>query len=115
MRLTSQLFVAAHLRRCSSEGVAAALIRKGAPEAGAIFVIVDRLDGTSDLYGPAPQTAFDGDQAPTSRLFDLVAERSSAADIDARLAREARFDPDFWVMAIEDRGGRPFLELAPAT
>jgi hypothetical protein len=112
MRLTSALFVSAHIRRCYVEGAAAAVLRHGADEAGAIFVAVDRLDGTSDLYAPAPQTAFD--DSPSDRLFQRVAERATADQLKARLDREARFDPDMWVLAIEDRDGRSFLGLAPA-
>ena len=59
MRLKSALWVAAYLRRCQIEGAAAVLRRRGAEEAGAIFVKVSRLDGTADLYGPAPQSVFD--------------------------------------------------------
>ena len=59
MRVTSGLWVAAYVRRCHSEGAFAVVVRRGAEEAGAITVTVDRLDGTSDLYLPAPQSVFD--------------------------------------------------------
>ena len=32
------------------------------------------------------------------------------ADVEARLAREIRFDPDVWIVEIEDRAGRHFLD-----
>ncbi|MCW5695238.1 MAG: DUF1491 family protein [Bauldia sp.] len=110
MRVTSALFVSAYIRRCNLEGAAAALVKRGAEEAGAIFVSVDRLDGTVDLYAPAPQTAFD--DRPDERLFQRVAERATPADVEERLSRERRFDPDLWVVAVEDREGRCFLDLA---
>ncbi len=110
MRPTSALFVAAHIRRCFSEDAPAVVMRRGAEEAGAIFVLVDRLDGTSDLYGPAPQTAFETER-PAGRLFQLIAERADSETITKRLQREVGFDPDIWVIAIEDRTGRSFLEL----
>ena len=47
MRLKSGIWVAAYLRRCNVEGAFAAVRRRGAEEAGAIFVVVNRLDGTS--------------------------------------------------------------------
>ena len=59
MRLKSGIWVAAYLRRCNVEGVFAAVRRRGAEEAGAIFIKVNRLDGTGTLYGPAPQAVFD--------------------------------------------------------
>ena len=114
MRLTSAFFAAAHIRRCYAEGATAVVVRRGAEEAGAIFFVVDRLDHTVDLYGPAPQTAFVDGAAPADRLFQLVAGHADLAEINARLEREARFDPDIWIVTIEDRAGRSFLDLVPA-
>ena len=56
LRLRSDIWVAAYLRRCGVEGVSAVLRRRGAAEAGAIFVKVDHLNGFSTLYEPAPQS-----------------------------------------------------------
>lgn len=112
MRLTSGIWVAAYVRRAFVEGAFAAVVRRGAEEAGAIFIVVDRLDGTVDLYGPAPQTAFD-DERPTDRLFSRLGEAIDRLALQQRLASEMRFDPDVWVVEIEDRGGRAFLDLAP--
>ena len=56
MRLRSDLWVAAYLRRCGAQGAPAVLRRRGAREAGAIFVKIDGLDGRSALYGPVPQS-----------------------------------------------------------
>ena len=68
MRLKTGIWVAAYLRRCQIEGAAAVLRRRGAEEAGAIFIKVSRLDGHADLYGPAPQSAFD-EARPSERAF----------------------------------------------
>ncbi len=32
------------------------------------------------------------------------------ADIEARLTREIKFDPDLWIVEVEDRAGRHFLD-----
>ena len=112
MRLKSGIWVAAYLRRCAVEGVFAAVRRRGAEEAGAIFIKINRLDGTGTLYGPAPQSAFD-EARPAERMFAAaVGRRSPAADseIEARLVKEIRFDPDLWIVEIEDRAGRNFLD-----
>ena len=111
MRVTSSLWVAAFLRRCQGEGAVATLSRRGAEEAGAIAVVVDRLDGRQDLYLPAPQTAFK-EEAVTDRLFERVLSQSDAATVRDRIERERRFDPDMWVVDVEDRAGRAFLDLA---
>jgi hypothetical protein len=112
MRLKSGIWVAAYLRRCNVEGVFAAVRRRGAEEAGAIFLKISRLDGTAVLYGPAPQSAFDEAQ-PADRIFVVLMGRDSPAsesDIEARLVKEIRFDPDLWIIEVEDRPGRNFLD-----
>jgi hypothetical protein len=112
MRLKSAIWVAAYLRRCSIEGSFGAVRRRGAEEAGAIFVKINRLDGTATLYGPAPQTAFE-EARPIDRAFMPVMgnpQPAPEADIDARLARETKFDSDIWIVEIEDRAGRHFLD-----
>jgi hypothetical protein len=111
MRLKSGIWVAAYVRRCQVEGVFAAVRRRGAEEAGAIFIKVARLDGTADLYGPAPQTAFD-EAMPADRAFSPLLKTMPApeADVEARLAREVKFDPDVWIVETEDRAGRHFLD-----
>lgn len=111
MRVTSGLWVSAYIRRCFAEGAMAAVVRHGADEAGAILIVVDRLDETADLYGPAPQSAFAVGR-PADRLFHLLMRRVQRTEIDTRLADEIRFDPDLWVVEVEDRIGRSFLELA---
>jgi hypothetical protein len=111
MRLKSAIWVAAYIRRCNVEGAFAAVRRRGAEEAGAIFIVLNRLDGTADLYGPAPQSAFD-EASPAERAFSAVLKQHPAAeaDVDARLARELSFDPDIWIVEVEDRAGRHYLD-----
>jgi hypothetical protein len=108
-RLRADFWVAAHLRRCATEGVVAVLRRRGAAEAGAVFVKVDRLDGTADLLGPAPQSLAD---ESGERRFVPILDRAAAPDVEERMRREARFDSDLWLLEIEDREGRHFLPIA---
>ena len=109
MRVTSSLWVGAYVRRCFAEGAFAAVVRRGAEEAGAIFVIVDRLNATADFYAPAPQASFT-ESRPSERMFQLVAAGEPLAEVNARVEREARFDSDLWVVAVEERDGRAFLD-----
>jgi len=111
MRLKSSIWTSAYLRRCQHEGAYALVRRRGAEEAGAIFIKINRLDGTADLYGPAPQSAFDGAH-PSERVFAacLAAQPAPEADIEAYLVRQLRYDPDLWVIEVDDRGGRHFLD-----
>jgi hypothetical protein len=108
-RLRSDFWVSAYLRRCGVEGVEAALRRRGAAEAGAIFVKVDRLDGTASLYGPAPQLFVDDSG---ERLFAPVVQGVTPLDVEERVQRELRFDSDLWLVEVDDRDGRHFLDLA---
>jgi hypothetical protein len=34
------------------------------------------------------------------------------ADVEKALAREIKFDPDVWIIEVEDRAGRTFLDQA---
>jgi hypothetical protein len=111
MRLKSQIWVLAYVRRCYVEGVFAVIRRRGADEAGAIFIKVNRLDDTADVYGPAPQSAFD-DEYALDRAFTPAMKTMPATDAEAEayLARQIRFDPDLWIIETEDRAGRHFLD-----
>jgi hypothetical protein len=112
MRLKTALWVAAYLRRCQIEGVFAVLRRRGAEEAGAVFVRISRLDGTSDLFGPAPQSALDTSRG-ADRAFTASFAQQPASDtaVEAKLASEMKFDPDLWIVEVEDAAGRNFLDL----
>ncbi len=99
MRLTSEFWVSQLVRRANKDGFAAVL-RKGAAEAGSIFIQVRHRSGLSDLYGPSPQTEYETDR-PQDRLFSLIQPAASDADIGAKLEREARFDTDLWVVELE--------------
>ena len=109
-RLRTDFWVSAYLRRCLRENVPAVLRRRGSPEAGAIFIKVDRLDGTAALYGPMPQSEVD-DRGVDRRFAPMHgADRIPSIDVEARLGREMRFDPDLWIVEVEDRAGRAFLD-----
>jgi hypothetical protein len=112
MRLKSALWVAAYLRRCQVEGVSGVVRRRGAEEAGAVFVRICRLDGTSDLFGPAPQSAFDTSRGADRSFMASLKERPAPdASVEAYLARQIKFDPDLWIVEVEDPVGRNFLDI----
>jgi hypothetical protein len=111
MRLKSAIWVAAYVRRCHVEGAFAAVRRRGAEDAGAIFIKLNRLNGTAELFGPAPQAVFD-ESNPADRAFMRFFGDTPVPEekIEERLAREVRFDSDVWIIEIEDRAGRNFLD-----
>jgi hypothetical protein len=115
MRLKSAIWVSAYLRRLQGEGIFAAVRRRGAEEAGAVFVKLALLDGTATLFGPAPQTSYDGSQ-PSDRAFVAsTAQPVEEQTVEARLRREIDFDPDAWIVEVEDKQGRHRLDLAKTT
>jgi hypothetical protein len=72
-------------------------------------VKVDHLDGTASLYGPAPQLFLD---ESGERLFMPVLKGVTPLDVEERMTRELRFDSDLWLVEVDDRAGRHFLDLA---
>jgi hypothetical protein len=112
MRLKTNIWVGAYLRRCQVAGAFAAVRRRGAEEAGAVFVKVATLDGNAMLYVPAPQTVYD-DSRPIDRYFvPVTKEPLPETAVEERLVKEIRFDPDAWIVETEDKAGRHFLDLA---
>ncbi len=112
MRLKSSIWVAAYLRRCQTEGVFGAVRRRGAEEAGAVFVKLALLDGNALLFTPAPQASYD-ESRPSERVFIASPpEPVTEQKVEERLKKEIGFDPDVWIVEIEDKAGRHFLELA---
>ena len=114
MRLKSAIWVSAYLRRRHLDGTLAVVRRRGAEEAGAVFVKINRLDGTAELYGPAPQTAFE-EARPAERAFAacFAAQPVPEAEVEAFLMREIRFDSDLWIVEVEDRLGSHLLDVVP--
>lgn len=110
MRLRSDIWIASYLRRVMASGAFVAVRRKGVPEGGAIFIRIDHLNGAGTLYGPAPQSVSDDDSG--GRIFFRLHDAETIPDnlIEQRLAKETKFDPDCWIIEVEDRQGRSFLD-----
>ncbi len=103
MRLKSSIWVSAFLRRCMVEGIFGAVVSKGAEEAGAVYVIVNHLDGTVHLFGPAPGASHD--EEGQRRWVEELAPPNGSAEASALLERRRRSDPDIWIVEVEDRSG----------
>jgi hypothetical protein len=98
----SDLWVAAFVRRHNDIGHICVVVRTGDPIAGQIFIEIDHLNGTASLLTPAPSSArAEGDE---DRLFVRRFDHVEPPAIAGRIAREADFDPDLWVLALEMRG-----------
>ncbi len=103
MRLTADIWVSAYLTRLRLANIPAFVVKRGDATAGAVLVKLNTLDGRAVCY----QRAFDlmsGD-----RHWVVLAEGDEAA-VDISLARQRGFDPDLWVIEVEDRQGRHLLD-----
>jgi hypothetical protein len=109
MRLKAEIWVHAFLRRAFAQGLYGAVLRKGAAEAGAIYVVINRLDGTVRVFGPPPGSAID---ETGERLWsEVIPPVTSAAEVAPFIARLTKFDPDIWVVEVEDRSGTAGLVI----
>jgi hypothetical protein len=102
-RLTSRFWVDAYLARLRVYDIAAFVVAHGDDTGGAVLVKLSTLDGSVTLH----QRSFDlmsGERAWVELSAGLE------ADVDAAIARQREFDPDLWVIEVEDRQGRHLLD-----
>ena len=103
MMFSSDIWVAALIRRAELGGAFAVVVRKGDARAGSALVkVLNRGKGTARLYAEA--TRGDGEKV---WMRPNLSEQED--ELDAYIARAVRVDPDIWVVEIEDRDGRHFL------
>ena len=102
-RLTSDFWVRAYLARLEQAGIPAFVTAKGDATAGAVLVKVATLDGQARAF----QRSFD--LMADSRIW-VVLREGAEADVDAAITRQRSFDPDLWVIEVEDRQGRNLLD-----
>jgi len=103
-RLISAIQVKAVIRRAELAGAHAFLVRRGQQEAGALFLKLSRLDGTFTVLNQARRG--DGELVWTKPLGDS----SDESAVNAYLDKQLRFDPDIWILEIEDAQGRAFVD-----
>lgn len=102
-RLTAQFWVQAYLARLRFQDIPGFVVAHGDDTAGAVLVKLNTLDGQARAF---------------TRGFDLMTgdrkwEELAAGpeqDVDTAIARQRGFDPDLWVIEIEDRAGRHLLD-----
>ncbi|VAW01245.1 FIG00484051: hypothetical protein [hydrothermal vent metagenome] len=101
--LRSDITVQALIRRATSNGAFAVVRKHGDDDAGSVLVMVSTMDGLATLYGPTRDENF-------NRVWErLCPPASPEVEIEKTLAKRLQFDPDIWVIEIEDRQGRHFL------
>lgn len=102
-RLTADFWVHAYLARLRQHDIPAFVTAHGDDTAGAVLVKLNTLDGQAAAY----QRGFDPETG-ARRWVTLVA--GGEGEVDAAIARQRGFDPDLWVIEVEDRAGRHCLD-----
>ena len=98
MRLTADIWVSAYLTRLRLSEIPAFVVKRGDSTSGAVLVKLNTLDGQATSF----QRRFD-------RLWSVLAQ-GPEADVDASIAKQRGFDPDLWVIEVEDKQGRHLLD-----
>ncbi|MBZ8117279.1 DUF1491 family protein [Roseovarius sp. LXJ103] len=101
-RLTAQFWVQAYLARLRTHAIPAFVTAHGDDGSGAVLVKLNPLDGTATAF----QRRFDL-MTDTRQWEELIS--GPEAEVDAAIARQRGFDPDLWVIEVEDRAGRHLL------
>ncbi|RBP84425.1 hypothetical protein DFO80_12917 [Rhodobacter sp. 140A] len=103
LRLTSDFWVRAYLRRLEIANIPAYVAARGEPTSGAVMVKCATLDGRATLW----QRSFD---LTTGARKWMILTEGPEPEVDASIRRQRGFDPDLWVIEIENRDGRTLLD-----
>ena len=104
MRLKTEIWVQALILRATHGGAMATVFNRGDKDAGDCLVRVNNLNGSSSLFSPilGPEG---------HRIWqERVESGTDNQTIDNWIDQGLRIVPDLWVVEIEDRFGRHFLE-----
>ena len=102
-RLTAEFWVQAYLSRLRILDIPAFVVAKGDLTAGAIVIKLNTLDGRATAY----QRSFDLFSGARKWVDFSVGDE---ATVDAAISRQRGFDPDLWVIEVEDWQGRHLLD-----
>jgi hypothetical protein len=101
-RLTAEFWVQAYLTRLRLADIPAFVTARGDATAGAVVVKLNTLDGAARAFA----RSYD---ASGTRVWRPLAE-GPEPEVEAAVGRQRRFDPDLWVIEVEDRQGRHLLD-----
>ncbi|MDX1580166.1 MAG: DUF1491 family protein [Alphaproteobacteria bacterium] len=103
-RVTSEFWVKAYVRRCNQSGVPAFVVQHGDDTAGTVLIKLNRLGNGCTIF----QRSFglEGDMVWLRATGPEPVEEPSA---DSYIQKQKKFDPDIWVIELEDPEGRHML------
>ncbi|KGM88085.1 hypothetical protein rosmuc_01779 [Roseovarius mucosus DSM 17069] len=102
-RLSARFWVDAYLARLRLADVPAFVVAHGDDTGGAVLVKLNTLDGKATVF----QRSID--LMSGARVWITLAE-GAESDVDSAIARQRGYDPDLWVIEVEDREGRHLLD-----
>ncbi len=102
-RLTANFWVHAYLARLRLHDIPAFVTAHGDDTAGAVLVKLNTLDGNARSF----HRTFD--LMSGARKWDVLSD-GPEEDVDRSIAKQRSFDPDLWVIEVEDRQGRHLLD-----
>lgn len=107
MHISTDIWVSALTRRVEAAGSFAFIARKGHGQFGSVLVKVLNLRTREAYVLREAQSGLGegGDETVWMRPVETLNE----PDVDSYIARQTKFDPDIWVVEIEDAEGRHFL------
>ena len=103
MRLTADIWVSAYLTRLRLAAIPAFVVARGDATAGAVMVKLNTLDGRACCY----QRSLD---LMTGERSWVILAQGAETDVDPSVQRQRGYDPDLWVIEVEDRQGRHLLD-----
>lgn len=103
-RIKAEIWVEAEIRRCRVNDIDAYLVRRGDADAGAILIKHNCFAAGCTVYAPA--MAMDGGRAWSRGTGEAPVPEAEADDY---IKRQQGYDPDQWVIEIEDPDGRWML------
>lgn len=101
-RLTSEFWVKAYLARLRLLNIPAFLTARGDKNAGAVLVKINTLDGNAEAF----QRSYDLDG---NRIWAPLSVGSDA-EVEEALSSQRKYDPDLWIIEVEDKQGRSLLD-----
>jgi GMP synthase (glutamine-hydrolysing) len=103
-RLKTEYWVQACVRRAGIDGIAVMVLHKGDPTRGSVLVKLNRLEYGCVVYAETRDAG-----GAHAWLRGTGPEPVAEPVADAYIARNRQYDPDLWVIEVEDRAGRlPF-------
>ncbi|MDE0849990.1 DUF1491 family protein [Yoonia sp.] len=103
MRLTADIWVSAYLTRLRLSEIPAFVVQRGDSTAGAVLIKLNTLDGQACCF----QRSFD---LMTGDRKWVVLTEGDDRDVEMSVAKQRSFDPDLWVIEVEDKQGRHLLD-----